>query len=477
MEGYLQKRGVRLALLILIILGSALGIYLLRAIFAPLLLAFFIAYILDPLADRLEASRLSRLAAVIIIFSTMTILLVGVTGVVGVYVARGAVSSYDRLAGEKTTEQFDSDLAPSELKPGVHFMDRNGNGKYDVSIFEKVNDRFADWKQGLPPWLKDGIETWTEDKEKRFRSDGADDPSSGLDAAEQQKKKILISALDQVWDWGEVRVRKWFNLPPPKKDPAGTEEESEGTPASVPVALPEEPSKDDVPPSSTDSWSFFVLSYLLLCPLYVFFFLLQIDPMVATTRKYLPAAQRDRLVRIFTQIDQILSAFFRGRLIVCLVKGAMTALGLLILDVPFWLPLGLSAGFLSLIPYIGVYVSLIPAVLLSWFELESYGYVIAILALYGAMEAIEGFVLIPKFLGKEVGLHPLTIVVTLVIFGKLFGFFGVLLSVPLAAVTKILAREFILPVIEEFADIDEADRAGGSPAAAESPPDTAAPAS
>lgn len=461
MEGYLQKRGVRLTFLVLIVLGSLVGVYLLRGIFAPLILAFFIAYILDPLADKLEGRGLSRLTSVVIIFGTVTIILLSAGTVVGIYAVRGAVSTYVTLAGDKPTEKFSADIPRDELEPGVHYMDRNENGQYDKSVFEKFSERGQDFLSTLPQWVEDGVNQWVEKRQAE---------SERLSNADR-----VESVLDRLWVYGQVRVRQWLGIPPSRSsDSADTKNESGSSSAKTPAdvspdglevkvaELGDTQRRVEVKVSpgaktSDDSLTFFLFSYLLLCPLYVFFFLLQIDQIVATVRRYLPAAQKDRIVRISSQIDRILSAFFRGRLIVCLVKGIVTAIGLFLLDVPFWLPLGFSAGFLSLIPYIGVYVSLVPAVLLSWFEHESYGQVIGILAWYGAMEAVEGFVLIPKFLGKEVGLHPLTIVVTLVIFGKLFGFFGVLLSVPLAAVTKILAQEFILPVIIEFAESDPDD--------------------
>ncbi|MEM7262450.1 MAG: AI-2E family transporter, partial [Planctomycetota bacterium] len=150
-----------------------------------------------------------------------------------------------------------------------------------------------------------------------------------------------------------------------------------------------------------------------------------------------------------------LAAFFRGRLTVCLVKGVLTSIGLLLFGVPLAIPIGLAAGFLSLLPYVGIYLTLVPAMLLSWFDAGSLGTLIGIVAFYGAIEALEGLVLIPKLLGREVGLHPLTIIVTLLVFGKLFGLVGVLLSVPLAAIAKILADEFVMPLIRDLADIDD----------------------
>lgn len=133
--------------------------------------------------------------------------------------------------------------------------------------------------------------------------------------------------------------------------------------------------------------------------------------------------------------------------------------------VPFWFPIGMAAGFLSLIPYIGIWLAVVPALGLSWVDHGSLPRLGGIAAVFLIMETVEGLVLLPAFLGKEVGLHPLTIIVTLLVFGRLFGFVGVLLSVPLAAITKILFHEFIMPLIAEFAAEKPPDDSGSPPTA------------
>ncbi len=104
-----------------------------------------------------------------------------------------------------------------------------------------------------------------------------------------------------------------------------------------------------------------------------------------------------------------------------------------------------------MIPYVGIWVAIIPALILSLVDDGSLWRLLGVGGVFAGMEVIEGFVLVPMFLGKEVGLHPLTIIVTFLIFGRIFGFLGVLLSVPLAAIGKILSEEFLMPLVRSFA--------------------------
>jgi len=189
-------------------------------------------------------------------------------------------------------------------------------------------------------------------------------------------------------------------------------------------------------------------NWILLVPIYVFFFLLEIDPMIARMRLWIPSGSRPRLEKIALEIHEILSGFFRGRLLVCLIKGFATGLGLYLLGVPYGFLIGIASGFLSLIPYVGVWLALIPALGICWFEHHELLLLLATAVLFGVMEMVEGFVLIPRFLGEEVGLHPVTVIVTFLIFAQWFGLLGMLLSVPMAAVTKTLLREFVIPVLQ-----------------------------
>jgi predicted PurR-regulated permease PerM len=109
-----------------------------------------------------------------------------------------------------------------------------------------------------------------------------------------------------------------------------------------------------------------------------------------------------------------------------------------------------------------VWLAAIPALGMCWFEHHELWLLLATAGVFIAMEAIEGFVLIPRLLGDEVGLHPVTVIVTFLIFTHWFGIIGMLLSVPLAAIFKTLVREFVVPVLKDDGD-------SGSPPLADSP--------
>jgi len=196
---------------------------------------------------------------------------------------------------------------------------------------------------------------------------------------------------------------------------------------------------------------FDLFSYLMLVPFYGFFFLLNFSTMRETVRRYLPARTRDEIVGLVAEIDASVAAFFRGRLLIAIGKGLVTALGLWLLSVPFAVPLGLGAGLLSFIPALGPLVGFAAAALLGLGPAESVGaFLLWLFAVFAVAEFLEALAM-PVVLGKEVGLHPVSLVLALLVFGNLFGFFGVLLSVPIASICKILGARYLMPTLQELA--------------------------
>ncbi len=195
-----------------------------------------------------------------------------------------------------------------------------------------------------------------------------------------------------------------------------------------------------------------ILSYLVLVPIYTFFLLWNYQGIINTIERYLPGRYRKRIIFIASKINTAVSSFFRGRLIICILKGVITSLGLWLCGIKFSIILGMAAGFLSIVPFLGVIISIIPAVTLVLIDYQgSLSRAAAVIIVFVAVEALEGLIMTPWILGKETGLHPITLILSLLIFGRLFGFFGLLMAIPLTAIAKILAREFLLPHLEELA--------------------------
>jgi len=190
---------------------------------------------------------------------------------------------------------------------------------------------------------------------------------------------------------------------------------------------------------------------LLLVLVFTFFFMLHFREMVARLKAYIPAVHRERTLRIVRDIDAAVSNFFRGRLMVCVIAGIVYALGLRLSGIDFWLLIGLSAGLLGFVPIVGTMLPFIPSAAFALLTEHPWASLLGVLATFAVVQWIVEPVAGTLILSRQVKMHPVTIILALLIGGSLFGFFGVLLSVPLAAIAGILGREFLLPPLRELA--------------------------
>lgn len=208
--------------------------------------------------------------------------------------------------------------------------------------------------------------------------------------------------------------------------------------------------------------AFNVVAFLALLPIYAYFLLFQLEALHAWVRRYIPWRQRERVTRVGEQIGEVLSAFFRGRLLVSLLKGVLIAIFLWLGGVKYALLLGLSAGVLSLLPFVGPMLSFLFAFLVALVD-KDYGFLQALLRTAPAFflaEVLEGYVLLPKILGESLGLHEVVVLLSVFVGGAAFGAFGILLALPVTATLVILFREFVQPSLERFADEDPVDAPG-----------------
>ncbi|MBP2294412.1 AI-2E family transporter [Azospirillum rugosum] len=185
---------------------------------------------------------------------------------------------------------------------------------------------------------------------------------------------------------------------------------------------------------------FDVLSVLFITPIVAFYLMRDWDLLVAKVNSWLPLDHAETIREQARQVDMTLAGFVRGQALVCLVLGLFYAVGLSVAGLDFGLVIGLLAGLLSFIPYVGTlfgFVSSTGLALLQFDELWRVGVVVGIF-LFG--QAVEGNVLTPKLVGDKVGLHAVWVIFALLAGGTLFGFVGVLLAVPVAAVIGVLTR-------------------------------------
>ena len=183
------------------------------------------------------------------------------------------------------------------------------------------------------------------------------------------------------------------------------------------------------------------LSLIVITPVVAFYLLLDWDRMVANIDKYVPRDYVANVHQIMREIDQAIAGFIRGQGSLCLILGIWYAVGLSLVGLNFGLLIGLFAGMISFIPYVGSTVGLIAAVGVALVQFwPDYIWVGAVLAVFFSGQFMEGNILQPKLVGHSVGLHPVWLMFALFAFGALFGFVGLLVAVPAAAAVGVLVR-------------------------------------
>ena len=181
-----------------------------------------------------------------------------------------------------------------------------------------------------------------------------------------------------------------------------------------------------------------VLGYLVLTPVLMFYLLRDYDRIVARVGDLLPGKLESRVSGYARDYDDLLSRYLRGQVSASLITGGITWLGLLIVGFPYAFLLGATVAILGVIPYMGVVVSLIPAIIIALVS-ENIGLsLIKVVAVYGVAQGLESAVISPRIVGESVGLHPVWIVLALSLGGFYFGFVGLLIGVPLAVAAKLL---------------------------------------
>lgn len=182
------------------------------------------------------------------------------------------------------------------------------------------------------------------------------------------------------------------------------------------------------------------IALVVITPVVAFYLLRDWDRMVARADDSLPRRQQATIRQLAREIDETLAGFLRGQGTVCLSLAVFYAIGLTLAGLEFGLVVGLIAGFLSFIPYLGSLVGLVLSVGLALAQFDSWISVAIVAAIFFVGQAIEGNVLTPKLVGDKVGLHPVWVMFALLAGGALFGFVGVLLAVPVAAVIGVGVR-------------------------------------
>lgn len=194
---------------------------------------------------------------------------------------------------------------------------------------------------------------------------------------------------------------------------------------------------------STATGTVSVLIGLLVIPILAYYLLVEFDQVLRRVGGWIPRPQRDYVIEKARTADRLISGFLRGQLLVAAILGVLYAVGFGAIGVDLAIGVGLLAGAMALIPYLGNVVAVGTASALCVLEFGFDWHLLAVLGWYAVVQNLEGFVLTPRIVGGSVGLHPAAVIVALLIGGDLFGFLGLLIAVPAAAVVKVFVDELL----------------------------------
>ena len=190
----------------------------------------------------------------------------------------------------------------------------------------------------------------------------------------------------------------------------------------------------------------FLLS-LILVPIYLFFLLNEKPRIQAHWREYLPLRAspfRDEVAELLSEINSYVTAYFRGQLLVCLVDGILIGSALAIVGLNFAPVIGALVVVLTMVPYIGIIICWIPAVLIAAFQWGDWTHPLIVTGIFIFIQNLEGIFYAPRIVGNYVGLHPMTVIVSIFVWGLIIGgVIGPLLAVPLTATVKVLLARYV----------------------------------
>ncbi len=317
-------------------------LYLLGPVLIPFAVSALLAYLCDPIVDRIEARKLSRTAAVVIVFSCLLLIMV---------------------------------LALLILIP-------------------LLQDQLIRLVTRIPEFL-----TWIQDSLLPLIAN-----KTGIDISQLRLDQIR-DAISEHWkDIGDMLTGVLMQI----------------TQSGQAVLA--------------------MFSFLILIPVVTFYLLRDWDLLLAGIHDLLPKRFEKIVTALARECDAVLGEFLHGQLLLMLVQGGVYSLGLWIVGLEFALLIGMLAGLVSFVPYLGFVVGIVVAGVAAFMQFQDLIHLVYVAIVFGIGQALEGMVLSPLLVGERIGLHPVAVIFAVMAGGQLFGFIGILLALPVAAVIVVLLR-------------------------------------
>jgi predicted PurR-regulated permease PerM len=360
----------------------------LQPVLIPVIVAGIIAYLLDPVVRRLQKWGMTRLKSVVTVFAVLLVsmLLLLLTIIPGVNQAR-------KMAGAA--------LAP------------NASATSDPAAEKSLSDSINQFAQAHSIDNRSNVVGWA------------------LTMVADDGKEVAPLTKDKPYVFLESRIGRTFVTYKDKIMSIA----SSGTNIILGIIG--------------------LIIGLAMVPIYLFFFLKDSDSIQKHWHDYVPLKAshfKSELVDTLHEINGYLVSFFRGQVLVGFIDGILVGITLTFYDLPYGFLIGIFMALLGIIPYIGNIICLIPACMIAWFHaktstpfgLEPVPYMLGVVAIFVVVQQINSLATAPKIVGDSVGLHPMTVIFSMLFWSVILGgFVGALLAVPLTAAVKVLFRRYI----------------------------------
>ena len=374
-------------------LGRVLNV--LSPVLWPLAIAGIIAYLLDPVVDFFQRRNVSRRKSIILVFAMCAVVLAGLIA-----------SILPRMVAE--TEKLIADL------PGY-----SRSAQDDIARWISARPSLVEWRDRFfpsrtsvtnPPAMVTAVPS---NREPSF------EPATNRVALESSAKTRETAWANRISE----SVLTWLGQMMPKLG------------AWVLAQI-----------SRVASWAGTIVG-LAMVPVFAFYFLQEKAGIQKGWTNYLPLQEsrlKDELVFVLNAINNYLIVFFRGQVLIAVCDAVLLVTGFVLLGLNYAVLFGVVAGLLSMVPYLGTIVTIVPIIVLAAVQFHDLLHPVMVVAIFGIVHAIEGFIVAPKIMGDRVGLHPLTVIFSVFLWSLLLGgLLGAILAVPLTATAKVLLRRYI----------------------------------
>lgn len=387
---------VFLAIIAGLIWGFGWLLRLLSPVLWPLAIGGILAYLLDPVVDFFERKKMKRGRAIILVFILCALAMAA----------------------------FFASIIPQLVRESGRLIS-------DVPEYSRQ------LKNDLNRWMSRQplLDTW---RGRLFPSNTATN-----DASKSTNANNATNVTIAVTPEGQTNI---VAAPPKLTEHAWTEQVSQRILEWAGETLPKIGRWLVAQLSRVASWAGMIIG-LALVPVFTYYFLQEKKGIQEGWTHYLPVMEsrfKDELVFCINAINNYLIVFFRGQVVVAGCIGVLLTIGFLTIGLNYAVILGVLAGILSIVPYLGAILTIIPALILAAVQFKDWLHPVLVLVIFAIVQVLEGFVISPKIMGDRVGLHPLTIIIAVMVGTTLLGgILGGILAIPLTAALRVLMFRYV----------------------------------